>query len=281
MYPSSADAYKSLQNFSTNRKSQQQYIDEANSKYGLPASQDRVSKLRSTVGNLESSLDAVDPSVTGRTTGDFVTEGQRAALVNRERTPIISDLSKTGRLYSEAQQELSTNQSLADRWVSTLIGADDANYQKLLDQYNLTYAKEQSDKTFNEQQRQFNEQMALQKKAAASNSLDTSGIIKAITGNSSQTLPAGMVQKNNQFGNFDGYDFFAPDGKSKVTAGVWAKNNNVPLGDLLYQMGTAGDQTAARAYNWIKSIQGSDMYKSGKWKNTPAFQQYAQLFRGL
>lgn len=92
-------------------------------------------------------------------------------------------------------------------------------------------------------------------------------------------LPAGMTEKRNALGAFEGFAFTA-NGKP-VSAATYAAVNKLPLGDLLYQMGSSGDQTAQQAYNWVKSIQGTDLFNSGRWKQTPAFQRFSSLFWGL
>ena len=161
MVPSSTAAYQSLQGFK--RRSAQDTVSEAENKYNVGGLKDRVSSLRGLVGNLESSVEAVDPSVTGRTTGTFTTEGQRQALVSRERAPILTDLGKQQRALGEGVSEYSGAQGLAGNLANILLSENQTEYQGKLDQYNAALASEQAA----EQKRQFEEQLKLQREQQA------------------------------------------------------------------------------------------------------------------
>lgn len=135
----------------------------ANQQYGVDDSSARLSALKGIVGNLQTSLNSVDPSVTGRTSGTFTTEGQRAALVNNEQAPIASNLNKQTGFETSAAQDLTQKQSLAGAMATSLLSNNKDQYQRLLDQYNQSTAQDQvaqtkaeADRTFAEQQRQFN-----------------------------------------------------------------------------------------------------------------------------
>lgn len=163
MYPSSAQAFQSLQGFTNSRKSSKDILGEAENKYDIPGYTTRLSKLRGLVGNLQSSVEAVDPSVTGRTSGTFTTEGQRQALVSKERAPILGDLSKQQGALGQEQEGFNTAANLAGTLASTLMKDDDTKYQSLLDQYNATTAQEQQA----EAKRQFEENLKFQREQAA------------------------------------------------------------------------------------------------------------------
>lgn len=175
MYPSSATTYQELTNFGKARKKSTDIYKEAETKYGIPEATGRLSRLRSLVGNLTSSVEAVDPSVTGRTSGNFTTEGQRQALVSRERAPILTDLGKQQGALGQEQEAYSLNSALADRMASSLIQEDQTTYQRLLDKHNASVAAEQAaeakrqwEATMAEQQRQFNEQQKTSAKGSGS-----------------------------------------------------------------------------------------------------------------
>lgn len=165
MFPSSATAYQSLSSFKP--RSSQDISTEAETKYGIPEATKRVSSLRGLVGNLQSAVEAVDPSVTGRTSGTFTTEGQRQALISKERSPILGDLGKQQSALSNEVADFNTSQGLATQMVQALKSDDQATYQRLLDQYNAATAaekaaeeKRQYDENLAEQRRQWNEKMA-------------------------------------------------------------------------------------------------------------------------
>jgi hypothetical protein len=173
MMPSSAAALSTLSDFNSKRQSAQDIYSTANTQYDVGGGVQRVSALKGQVGNLQSSLDAVDPSVTGRTTGNFTTEGQRSALVGREQQPILGNLSKTQTNLGNEQGNLSTSQGLASQLASAMINQDQTKYQSLLDQYNAAVASEQAAEQKRqweaqqaEAKRQFDEQQAAAARAA-------------------------------------------------------------------------------------------------------------------
>lgn len=159
MFPSSATAYSALEKFGQTRRKAPDIMKEAEAKYDIPGFTDRLSRLRSLVGNLTSSVEQVDPSVTGRTSGSLTTEAQRSALVNRERAPILGDLSKQQGALGREQEGFSLASSLADKYGSGLIQEDERSYQSLLDQYNAAQAAEQAA----EAKRQFEENLKFQR----------------------------------------------------------------------------------------------------------------------
>jgi len=166
MPPASA-AYSALQSFSANRPQASDYITQANQKYNVTGAESNVSNLESLVNNLQNSAAAVDPSVTGRTSGTFTTEAQRQALVSREQQPILTNLGQQQTGLANAQQQLSTSENLANQMASALMQGDAQKYQSLLDQYNAASAAEQFQAqqkaqaaSLAEQQRQFNADLA-------------------------------------------------------------------------------------------------------------------------
>lgn len=152
-------------------------INTANDQYGVGEGNTRLSALKSIVGNLQSSVEAVDPSVTGRTSGTFTTEGQRSALVNKERAPIMGYLNKQQAAESTAQADVTQKQGLASAMASALLSDDKQKYQRLLDQYNSSTARDaadtakiQHDQQMAEQKRQFDVTTAANAKASAAKS---------------------------------------------------------------------------------------------------------------
>jgi len=131
-------------------------MNQADAKYGVQDSQTRLSSLKGLVGNLQSAVEAVDPSVTGRTSGTFTTEAQRSALVNKERAPILGDLAKQQSAYSDEQGTLNQKQALSSQMASALLSDDRQRYQQLLDAYNRSAAEDAAA----EQKRQWEAQQA-------------------------------------------------------------------------------------------------------------------------
>jgi len=114
--PTSSEIAQQLATYDANRKSSADILNEAMKKYGIPEMRGRVSGLRTTLSNTENALNAVDPSVTGRTSGSLVTEAQRQRMIANERTPIAQQ-------YGQQSQALTTesaNLTDAERAANTL-----------------------------------------------------------------------------------------------------------------------------------------------------------------
>jgi hypothetical protein len=171
MPPSSQQAYQSLQDYSKKRRSTQDIQKESEDKYNVSGISSRLSGLRTMVGNLESSLENVDPSVRSRTSSGFATEGQNQALINREQQPILGNLSKQQNAYGDAQQEFSLSSALAGELARSIRSDDESGYQRLLDQYNASLAQEQAA----EAKRQFDESQRLEQQKIKSASGATGG----------------------------------------------------------------------------------------------------------
>src|SRR3990167_5938146 len=280
MLPSSRSALASLDRFQKTRKSPTDIINEAMAQYGVPEIRGRVSDLRKTLTNTEQSLRGVEKSVTGRTQGSLVTEAQRSAIANKEREPIMEDYSSiSGNLNTEIG-DLESALGVAQALSSANVARQEGDYQGLLDRYNITSSAEsemqrrkEAAQAAAESRRQFDLQLQESRASRAGSGGGLGGglDLSKYLGGGGQALPAGMTEKIDKLGNFKGFAFTA--GNKPVSALNFASKNKMDFGDLLYSMGQSGDSTAQRMYNWLKSIGGSDMFKSGKYKNTPAWKQ--------
>ena len=224
MPPSSATAYQSLQAFKP--RSNDEIMNTSNAKYDIAGSTQRLSSLRGLVGNLQSSVEAVDPSVTGRTSGNFVTEGQRSALVNKEQAPILGSLAKQQGALGQEQQSFQTSSTLASQMASALMSQDKDAYSRLLDQYNAATASEaeaerkrQYNETLAEQKRQFDEQKRQFNERQKS---DARGVFPNLGGNNSKAAAAAAQATNNTK---------VPDGLQALYNQVFLKKNGSSWGD--------------------------------------------------
>lgn len=257
MLPSSATAYSALQDFNSKRQSAQDIYSSANTQYDVGGGQQRVSALNGQVGNLQSSLDAVDPSVTGRTSGTFTTEAQRSALVGREQAPIATNLSRTQSNLGTQQQNLSTSQGLASQLASAMIGQDQTKYQGLLDQYNAAKAAEaaaEAQREWEAQQaeasRQFNvgeaNKLAMSKAASGAGGAGSYNLGGGL-GASASSAPS-VTQRSDK-----GFNFTDASGHA-ISAAKYASLTGTDLNSLLVKMGQAGDRYAAEAYNSLTKV---------------------------
>lgn len=248
MYPSSQQAFRTLQDYSKNRRSSQDIQRESEAKYDIPGITTRLSRLRSLVGNLENSVEQVDPSVTGRTQGFNVTEAQRSALVNRERAPILSDLSKQQGALGQEQQNFSLSSTLADQMARNIRSDDETGYQRLLDSYNAATASEQQQ----EAKRQFEANLTLereklatqQRAAAAGNGYDPLKYVRDILADRSGSGLPKLVKDDK------GFNFFDAEG-NPITAAQYAPLANIGYRELLARMAAEGDKNAKLALGYV------------------------------
>lgn len=130
---------------------------------GLPDARTRVQGLQTNLVNTQNAIQAVDPSVTGRTQNYDVTEAQRGRLVNMEKQPLNDTYAKQNQSLGVQQQNLNDLTSQAN----TQVAQADANYknkrQSLSDQLATALklqadrqAQANADRAYAENQRQFN-----------------------------------------------------------------------------------------------------------------------------
>jgi hypothetical protein len=190
----SATLARKLADYDANPVTSANALNEALGKYGVPEIRNTVSGLRTTVANTTNSLNNVDPSVTGRTSGSLVTEAQRQRQVVNERTPIAQQLtSQTGALGTQ-EQTLRDAMGLATGEADRKVSDWTMGRQALSSQYDMTYKREQDAAAraaeaaaSAEQQRQFN--ATLNYKASSGGS--SGGSTKAL---SQQEVTAGIRQ---------------------------------------------------------------------------------------
>lgn len=212
-----------------------QAMQQANTQYDVGGSQTRLSALKGIVGNLQSSVEAVDPSVTGRTSGTFTTEGQRSALVSKEQAPILTNLNKQQGALTSEQGDLTQKQTLASQMASALLSDDKQKYQRLLDQYNASTAQDAAD----EQKRQYEANLAEQKRqfdisAAAPKASSKGG---SSSGGSSKVTVGAL---------FDGYN---PKTDKNYT-------EKVVIPTLMSELGYDKAKAAKIAYDYRKAVFG-------------------------
>jgi hypothetical protein len=260
MPPSSQAAYQSLQDFNNNRKSATDITTEAQNQYDIPGYTSRLSTLRGLVGNLTSSVNAVDPSVTGRTSGSFVTEGQRSALVNKERAPILSDLGTEQNALGTEQTGFNTASGLASQLASSVLSQDQTKYQSLLDQYNGAVASEQAaeqkrqyEADLAEKQREFNAQQAAASAASSGGGYNLGTL--GDTGGGGSTTDQGIQQRADK-----GFNFMDTAGHG-INAFQYAQGHNIPFRTLLQQMASKGDSGAVAGLQFIGNDGNADPTK--------------------
>lgn len=206
--PSAADAATALNSFQ--RPDSATLLSSAEQKYGVGDLQNRVAALKTLTGNLTSSISAVDPSVTGRTAGTLTTEGQRSALVDRERQPLISDLNTNNQNLSSTTGDLNVAEGNAKDTANAQAKDAEDKYNSLLQTYNIANAREEAQRQAaaaeadrQEKIRQFNESQAQSDRqfAASQASKSSAAAAKAPT---KTDVASHIVQQMNTLRGKDG-----------------------------------------------------------------------------
>lgn len=110
---------------------------------GLPDARQRLVGLRGAIANTENLIRAVDPSVTGRTSGTFATEAQRSRMVTQEREPLGEQLGTQQQGLSDETLNISdlSNRSLEE---AKLREAEQTEKENALNSlYEMLYKREQ------------------------------------------------------------------------------------------------------------------------------------------
>ena len=129
--PSSKEAQGDLTAYYKGRKNPVDYYNEATKNLGVPDARATVTRDRQAINDTNSLLDAVDPSVTGRTQGGLVTEAQRQGLVNKERAPITEALGDQTRAYTSSSANFADLMGQANQQAQFGQAAD-SNYLQAL-----------------------------------------------------------------------------------------------------------------------------------------------------
>lgn len=183
----SQDAFNELQTFQKSRRKSQDVLRESENRLGLPTATQRQAGLRAAITNTENLIRSVEPSVAGRTSGSLVNEAQKTRLIGLERAPLDESFREQSRAFEGESANINElkRQALTDAQLA--IAEDDTRQNTLKGLYEALYQREQEERAFAEQQRQFNEQLALSKRAASGGS----GLASLLSGGGGLTSGGG------------------------------------------------------------------------------------------
>ena len=169
----SGSILRELQDYDARRVNSVDVLNDAMSKYGVPEIRKRVSGLRTTLSNTESALNAVDPSVTGRTQGSLVTEAQRQRQVANERAPIAEQYGQQSRALGDETSNLSEQLQAAQLLAQNRVGDYDRGRTALQSRYDTVLSREAEQRRREEADRAFRlqEQQAADARRAAAAAL--------------------------------------------------------------------------------------------------------------
>lgn len=186
----SAQIAQELAKYDKSRKSSADVLNESMAQFGVPEMRGRVANLRTTLTNTENALNAVDPSVTGRTSRSLVTEAQRSAIVNKEREPIAAQYGSQARLLGDESQNLTAQEAAANQLAQGRISdyqtgrsAIESRYQMASSSEAAKLAKAQADRAYKLQKLQGDRsyQLSLASAARSGGSSSTAATTKDIT----------------------------------------------------------------------------------------------------
>lgn len=170
----SAQIAKQLAQYDKSRKSSDKILNESMAQYGVPEIRNRVAGLRTTLTNTENALNAVDPSVTGRTSRSLVTEAQRSRIVNQEREPIAAQYGQQAGVLSNESANLTAQEQAANQLAQGRINDYQIGRTALQSQYNdaatreaKALAKAQADRAYKLQKQQADRSYKLSLRSAA------------------------------------------------------------------------------------------------------------------
>ena len=165
--PTSQEILGQLQAFQGSRRKPQDVLAAEENRLGVSGVRQRQAGLRGAIMNTENLLKNVDPSVTGRTQGSLVTEAQRTKMVANERAPIADQFTEQSRALEGESANLENLTREASTAAQLALGQDDQQLNYLQNLYGTIYQQERDTAERNEQIRQFNENLTLQKAAEA------------------------------------------------------------------------------------------------------------------
>lgn len=112
------------------------------------------------------------------------------------------------------------------------------------------------ERSFAEDVRRFNQQIAEQRRAAAAASAQSNGLASLFSGGQGRA-PAAANMTTRKEGGFA----FTNQAGQPISAAKYAEITGQPIGQVLFQMAQQGDTYASNAYRWIQSVQNSDAFK--------------------
>lgn len=139
----SATIANNLATYDQGRVTSTDAMNQALSQYGVPEIRKTVSGLRTTIANTGAALNAVDPSVTGRTSGSLVTEAQRTKQVANERAPIAQQLGDQTGALNQNQADLTDALSQATQVANNRVNDWNSGRAALVDERDSAYKREQ------------------------------------------------------------------------------------------------------------------------------------------
>lgn len=250
MNPStSQDALTQLQQQQAGAKSASDILASKRDQLGVQGAEDTVKGLRGAITNTSKLLTQVAPSVMGRTASSLVTSAQANKQIQNEQAPIAQNLNQQTQDYNTANEDYTRTSGRASEAASMEYGDQQNKLSYMQNLYNTLFGREQAatqreaeEKARQEQVRQFNESLAMQRsntKSAGNSGYDLSALMGGGQGGDVIWSNKGT---DNQFRDSSGRG---------ITAFQYAQQKGIGYRQLLSQMASAGDKNAAVALKYV------------------------------
>lgn len=276
-------------------------LNTAQNQAGLGALQGNINLFNTQASGVKGLIDNLNTDTQARTAGTNANQAYldrmravEGGSLNTQLSRLTTGMGDAANAYTTASQGIGQQLTAAQADQATALHPLELQINSLSDQFArqltgyTTTAQQQLDtlmsKLNNQQQLNNQEWQQAADLAKQEQSFQQQrSLIAQQNGSTNTFLGAGLTGNSTGVGNAvaksgGGYAFTDASGQP-VSAATFASQNNVPIGDVLYRMGQAGDTTAANAYNWLKYNQGTDLAKSGKLDQL-AKQNYSSLFWG-
>lgn len=169
----SQEALAQLQQQQAGAKSAADILGNQRQQLGVNAAQDTVTGLRGAITNTTKLLNQVAPSVMGRTANSLVTNAQATRQIANEQQPIAQQLGQTTQDYNTALSDYDRTAQRASEAANLEYGDQQNKLSYLQNLYNTLFEREETarqaqaqEAARQEQVRQFNEQLALERRKA-------------------------------------------------------------------------------------------------------------------
>lgn len=248
----SSELAAKIAEYDANKKSSADILNEAMGQYGVPEIRNRVAGLRTTLSNTESALNAVEPSVTGRTSRSLVTDAARKRIVAQEREPLSAQYSSQAGVLSNESANLSAQEAAAKLLAESKVNDYTTGRNALQSQYDTQYTREQND---------ISQANAREAAAQAQANADREYQLKASDATSKK-----YFTKASESG---GTNFYDPNG-NPITAAQYIAANGGSSADLASFLESDTDKTSKKALEYWKK-NGTEAAKA----------KYPYIFAGI
>lgn len=236
----SQQALSELQNAQAASQDPNTILANQRQQLGVDAAQQSVTGLRGAINNTTKMLQQVAPGVMGRTGNSLVTSAQANRIIQNEQAPISQNLENQGREYNQAGEDLNQLQQRAQEAASGLYQGQQDKLSYAQNLYNTLYKQEQdaqaarqAEADRQEQIRQFNENLALSKAAAARAGAGGNSFVLGGSASKPSAAPTAAASPSSQDLAYQSVQNFLKQGKAAAESDYQATLKSANYGNAL------------------------------------------------